>query len=126
MRSLVNSALAALLPGASFAAKSPQASSPNSRKILAQKPAAKSGSGSEITPQQEQAILILSKLFERMKDFADDMARIKSQARIAETLWEHDQQTARRQFTEAFRSIERIERVFLIQSIKQRRSAGLP
>lgn len=65
--------------------------------------------GREITPQQEQAISVLNNLFERTKEFADAKTRIETQAQIADALWEYDQKTARRQFTEAFRSVEKIE-----------------
>ncbi|HKE04215.1 MAG TPA: hypothetical protein VKE91_09150 [Blastocatellia bacterium] len=93
----------------SLAAQPDQTLSTNSGPPPAHKRPAKSGAGREITPQQEQAILILNKLFESTKDFADDERRVKTQARIADTLWEYDPQNARRQFAEAFRSIERIE-----------------
>ena len=67
------------------------------------------GAGREITPQREQAVSILNQLFEKTKDFADDESRVKIQARIADTLWKYDPQNARRQFAEAFRSINQIE-----------------
>ena len=105
MRSLLNSALVVSLLCASSAAQTAQTPSPKSKKIPAQKP----GAGREITPQQERAISVLNNLFERTKEFADDKTRVETQAQIADALWEYDQQTARRQFTEAFRSIERIE-----------------
>jgi hypothetical protein len=105
MRSLLNSALVVSLLCASSAAQTAQTPSPKSRKISAQTP----GAGREITLQQERAISVLIDLFERTKEFADDKTRIETQAQIADALWEYDQQTTRRQFTEAFRSIERIE-----------------
>jgi hypothetical protein len=86
-------------------AQPPQTSPPKSGKIPAQKP----GAGRDITPQQEQAISTLNNLYERAKEFADNKTRIEAQALIADALWQYDQKTARRQFTEAFRSIERIE-----------------
>jgi hypothetical protein len=105
MRSLLNSALAVSLLCASSVAQTAQTTSPKSRKPPAQKP----GARREITPRQERAISVLNSLFERTKEFGDDKTRIETQAQIADALWEYDQQTARRQFTEAFHSIERIE-----------------
>jgi hypothetical protein len=104
MRPLFNSALVVSLLCASLAAQTTQTSPQKSGKIPAQKPSA----GREITPQQEQAISALDNLFERTKEFADDKTRIEAQALIADALWQYDQKNARRQFTEAFRSIERI------------------
>ena len=105
MRSFLNSALVVSLLCASSAAQTAQTSSPKPRKTPAQKP----GARRELTPQQERAISVLNNLFERTKEFADDETRIETQAQIADALWQYDRQTARRQFTEAFRSIERIE-----------------
>jgi hypothetical protein len=105
IRFLFNSALVVWLLCASLAAQTTQTSPPKSGKIPAQKPGAKR----EITPQQEQAISAINNLFERTKEFVDDKTRVEAQGQIADALWQYDQKTARRQFTEAFRSIERIE-----------------
>jgi hypothetical protein len=105
MWSLLNGALAVSLLCASSVAQTTHTSSPKSRKIPAKNP----GAGREITPQQERAISVLNNLFERTKEFPDDETRIETQAQIADALWQYDQQTARRQFTESFRSVERIE-----------------
>jgi len=105
MRPLLNSALVVSLLCASSVAQITQTSLSKSGKVPAQKP----GAGREITPQQEQAVSTLNNLFERTKEFADDRTRIETQAQIADALWEYDRQSARRQFTEAFRSIEQIE-----------------
>ncbi|HEY7183977.1 MAG TPA: hypothetical protein VIC84_21270, partial [Blastocatellia bacterium] len=100
MRPLLDRALVASLLCASFAAQPAQTYSPKSDST----PAQKSGAGHEIPPQQEQVIFVLNNLFEKTKGFEDDETRIKTQAQIADALWQYDQQTARRQFTEAFRS----------------------
>jgi len=105
MRPLLNTALVVSLLCASSVAQSAQPSLPNSRKVPRQKPVP----GRQITPQKEQAISILNDLFVKTIEFADDKTRINTQAQIADALWEYDQQNARRQFTESFLSIERIE-----------------
>jgi hypothetical protein len=105
MRFLFNSALVVWLLCGSLVAQTTQTSPPKSGEIPAQKP----GPKHEITPQQEQAISALNNLDERTKEFADDKTRIVAQALIADALWQYDQKNAERRFTEAFRSIERIE-----------------
>lgn len=109
MRLLFNSALVVWLLCASLAAQTTQTPSPKSGKIPVQKPGAKR----EITPQQEQAISAINKLFERTKEFADDKTRIDAQAQIADALWQYDQKTARRQFTtEPKRAADLIQKGF--------------
>jgi len=101
MRSLLTSALVISLLCASSVAQTTQTSSPKSGKGAAQKP----GAEPELSPQQEPAISVLKNLFDRTKEFADDKTRIETQAQIADALWQYDQSTARRQFTEAFRRL---------------------
>ncbi|HYE74454.1 MAG TPA: hypothetical protein VEF04_14040, partial [Blastocatellia bacterium] len=62
----------------------------------------------ELTPVQEQAVLILKQLSEKVKKIHDDELRISTEALIADILWKYDQPLARRLFQNAFRSTELI------------------
>lgn len=58
-----------------------------------------------LTPAQQQALALLDSLFGKTKEFDDGQARIRAQGQIADTLWEYDEERARRQFEEAYRAI---------------------
>ena len=59
-----------------------------------------------LTPTQQQALFLLDSLFDKAKEFNDQQARIRVQGQIADTLWEYDEERARRQFEEAYRAID--------------------
>ncbi len=58
-----------------------------------------------LTPTQQQALAVLDSLFDKAKEFNDEQSRLRTQAQIADTFWDYDEDRARRQFEEAFRAI---------------------
>ncbi len=72
------------------------------------KPISKS-EGPEFTPQQRRALALLDSLVKDTIAFDDQPLRVKTQAKIADALWDFNQARAREIFTEAFQAIEAIE-----------------
>lgn len=71
---------------------------------------ARAGNGDNrvLTPTQQRALWIVEQLFDKAKEFKDDQVKIRVQAKIADILWERNESIARRQFAEAFQSIDSI------------------
>lgn len=58
-----------------------------------------------LTPDQQSALLMLDQLFEAARGFDDVVLRIRTQVRVADTLWPYDERRARLQFEESFRAL---------------------
>ncbi|MBV9924524.1 MAG: hypothetical protein JOZ96_05730 [Acidobacteria bacterium] len=57
-----------------------------------------------LTPDQQSALALLEQLFEAARGFDDETLKIRTLARVADTLWPYDESRARRQFEESFRA----------------------
>jgi hypothetical protein len=57
-----------------------------------------------LTPEQQLALATLEQLFESTRGLDDEPLKIRTQARVADTLWPYDEPRARRQFEESFRA----------------------
>src|SRR5215212_3427963 len=57
-----------------------------------------------LTPDQQSALATLEQLLAAAAGFDDEALKIRTQARVADTLWPYDEPRARRQFEESFRA----------------------
>lgn len=64
----------------------------------------------ELTPNQQQALLLLDTLYEKAKDFENKSLKIRVQSQIADTLWLYNETYARQLFTQVFLAIESLEK----------------
>ncbi|HEV2961857.1 MAG TPA: hypothetical protein VG649_08550 [Candidatus Angelobacter sp.] len=88
------------------------------------KPAAKTTNAqTALADQKERSFWALVDLIQISKGFQDDVFRIKTQAQIADMLWDYDKLRARRFFLEALNSIDAISNEsHQKNSIQQRKS----
>lgn len=63
----------------------------------------------KLTPEQQRALWLLDGLLDDAKKLDDEQARVKTQARIADILWDYDEPRARQIFEHAFHDIDTIK-----------------
>lgn len=62
-----------------------------------------------LTATQQAALSVLDQLSESARKFEDDLLRLRTQAQVADMLWDYDAPRARRELEEAFRGTASIK-----------------
>lgn len=101
---LLMTSLSLPLVAQSSSGQQPTKPKPPEPKAMGDKPNKK-----PLTSHEQRALALLDSLFDKAKEMGDEQFKIRAQAQIADALWAHDEDRARRFFTEAFRALEELK-----------------